>query len=428
MMVALTGLLAVTLAACGNGGDKQASKTKTTETKEQTTDIVFWHAMTGDLEKSLQTLTDEFNQDQKKYVVKLQSQGDYNTLQQKIMASAASGNLPAMAQTTYTSVPDMVNSKLVTPLDEFIKGKDGLSSEDLKDIYPGFLESSKFDNKYYSMPFSKSTRVLFYNKDILDKYHLEIPKTWEDVEKMGEVLKADNIYAMGFENDLSLEFETLARQFGADFIDTKNKTTDIGQSDAIKGMDVINGLLEKGYARTAGEDKYFSGPFVQGQSALYIGSSAGISFVKSTAPETLHWGTAELPTENNKKLTQFAGNDLVAFNSATQEQKAGAFAFMKFLMSDKTTAEWAMKSGYLPLRKSALELPEYKAYLAEHPELEAVNKELDYGYSTSTFVGYGKFRTQLLSSLDEIVSKKASVAETLKGLQKQTEEILNQAK
>ncbi|TOD02079.1 hypothetical protein, partial [Vibrio parahaemolyticus] len=82
---------------------------------------------------------------QKQYKVVGTAQGNYTALQQKIMAAAKSRNLPTIAQTTYTTVPDYVKNGFISPLDQYmLKGDDKMSSSDLKDIYPAFLSSSKY--------------------------------------------------------------------------------------------------------------------------------------------------------------------------------------------------------------------------------------------------------------------------------------------
>ena len=119
----------------------------------------------------------------------------------------------------------------------------------------------------------------------------------------------------------------------------------------------------------------YAGPFDRDESALYIGSSAGVSHVAEPAEESgIEWGTAEIPTYNDSQLTLFAGNDLGIFSSASEEQQAGGMAFIKFLLEPANTAEWAMATGYVPIRKSAQDEQDYKDYIAEHPEYELVKQ------------------------------------------------------
>ena len=139
------------------------------------TKITFWHAMTGNYAKALDEQIKAFNASQSKYEIVATAQGDYTTLNQKVIAAAKSKTLPDMAQATYTQVPDYAKNGIVANMDSQVKGKDGLSKADLKNIYPGFLEQAKYKGSYYAMPFSASVRVMFYNKSILDQYGLSVP-------------------------------------------------------------------------------------------------------------------------------------------------------------------------------------------------------------------------------------------------------------
>ena len=132
---------------------------------------------------------------------------------------------------------------------------------------------------------------------------------------------SDDRVAMGFENSFEMEYETIAKQAGAKFIEPETLETDIAGDKSVEALQFVMDLIDKGYARTAGEDGYFSGPFARGESALYIGSSAGVSHVAELAEESgIEWGTAEIPTYNDSQLTLFAGNDLGIFSSASEEQ------------------------------------------------------------------------------------------------------------
>ena len=77
--------------------------------------------------------------------------------------------------------------------------------------------------------------------------------------------------------------------------------------------------------------------------------------MKQNAPKDFKWGTMPLPSYKGKKATELAGNDIVLFKSASTDQQKGAWAFMKFLLSEKETSKWAQLTGYVPLRKSAVQ-------------------------------------------------------------------------
>ncbi|ERL66238.1 ABC transporter substrate-binding protein [Schleiferilactobacillus shenzhenensis] len=417
-------LAALVMTGCGNSNSGSSSKGSSAAPAKKVT-ITFWHGMNGPYQKAINNIIDDFNKSQNKYVVKGTAQGNYTALQQKIMAAAKSRSLPTISQTTYTTVPDYSKSNLIEPLDNYmLKGSDKLDSASLKDIYPAFLKSSKYEGKYYSIPFSKSTRILYYNQAILDKYNIAKPKTWDDIVAAGNKLKADGIYGMGFDRSWDMEFEGLARQAGNPLIAPGSLKVNLDTPDTLEAANLINNMVKNKTAKTAGADNYFTQGFIQGKAAFYAGSSAGVTQMVLQAPKSLKWGTMPLPAYKGKKATEIAGNDIVMFKSASADEKKGAWQFMKFLLSTKETAKWAMATGYVPLRKSAMDNADYKAYLKAKPYNQAAVDSLDDGFQSTAFLGFSEYRNDLLEAVDKMITKGADPKTTLTQLQKTTENII----
>ncbi|QEU46115.1 ABC transporter substrate-binding protein [Schleiferilactobacillus harbinensis] len=418
-------LAALVMAGCGNSNSSSSSSKGSSTTDNKKVEITFWHGMNGPYQKAINSIIADFNKSQSKYVVKGTAQGNYTALQQKIMAAAKSRNLPTISQTTYTTVPDYSKSNLIEPLDNYmLQGSDKLSSSDLKDIYPAFLKSSKYEGKYYSIPFSKSTRILYYNQAILDKYGIAKPKTWDDIVAAGNKLKADGIYGMGFDRSWDMEFEGLARQAGNPLIAPGTLKVNLNTADTLEAANLIQNMVKNKIAKTAGADNYFTQGFIQGKAAFYAGSSAGVTQMVAQAPKTLKWGTMPLPSYKGKKATEIAGNDIVMFKSASADQKKGAWQFMKFLLSSKETAKWAMATGYVPLRKSAMDDTDFKQYLKDKPYNQAAVDSLDDGFQSTAFLGFSEYRNDLLEAVDQMITKNADPKATLTKLQATTENII----
>ncbi|MDR3190274.1 MAG: ABC transporter substrate-binding protein [Lactobacillaceae bacterium] len=389
--------------------------------------ITLWDAMTGPYADALQERIDAFNSSQSKYKVTATSQGDYTTLGQKITAAAKSKTLPVMSQTTYTQIPDYAKQGIVANLDSQVKGKNGLSKKALANIYPGFLQQAKYQGSYYSMPFSASVRVMFYNKDILTKYNLQVPKTWADIQKMGNVLAKDNIAAATFDKSYDMEWNGLVNAAGSQLVTAKGKVQTSSKT-AVSAMKLITNMVANKTALTAGSDIYGTTNFVNGKAALAFSSSAGITATGAAAPKGFNWGTAVIPSYKGKHATQLAGNNLMVTSQATKKQQAGAFAFMKFLISDKQTEKWAEKTGYLPITKKAAKSASYQKYLKEHPLAKAATDSLPGAFADPAFAGYDDYRTNMLNAVDSTLTKGTSPAKALKTLTKETKQTIKDNK
>ena len=299
-----------------------------------------------------------------------------------------------------------------------------MSSSDLKDIYPAFLSSSKYQGKYYSVPFSKSTRILFYNEALMKKYNIAKPTSWEDIKKDADKLKADGIAAIGFDKSFDMEFEGLARQAGNPLVSADPLKAKLDSKKTLTAANFIMDMVNSGEAKTAGEDIYGDKNFTAGKTLFYAGSSAGITNMKQNAPKDFKWGTMPLPSYKGKKATELAGNDIVLFKSASSDKQKGAWAFMKYLLSEKETSKWAQLTGYVPLRKSAVKSADFKKYLSANPTSQAAVDSLGFGFQSTAFIGFSEYRNDLLNAVDAMLTKHEKPDQALKTLQGQTETII----
>ncbi|MBQ0001546.1 MAG: carbohydrate ABC transporter substrate-binding protein [Clostridiales bacterium] len=61
----------------------------------------------------------------------------------------------------------------------------------------GDLKYGEVDGKLNAVPVSFNTYAAYHNKDIYEKYGLEIPVTWEDYFHAAEAMRGDGIYVLG---------------------------------------------------------------------------------------------------------------------------------------------------------------------------------------------------------------------------------------
>lgn len=383
--------------------------------------VTFWHAMNGPHQEMITTLVEEFNASQDSVEVIEQNQGDYSTLQQSVMASAASGDLPTMTQLTSAHTPDYMNQGFLVPLDDLLVEENGFTSDLLEGIYPGFIDGVTYDGQMFAVPFSKSVRLMFVNEDLLAEAGVEVPTTWEEVRELGIALDEAGIEtpALGLENSISMELETMARQNGAKWITPDLSEVEIASETAIEPVQFVYDMIAEGHARTAGEDGFMSGPFSSGETALYIGSSAGLAFVLPGVEENnITLSTAEIPVYGDgEPLTLFAGNDLGVFASATPEEQAGAVQFLAFLLEADNTASWAAATGYLPVTQPGAESETWKNYLEENPLVEPASKELEYGMSQPGYVGASEVFSEIELAIERIMLNDADIQTELQEIE-----------
>ena len=340
------------LVGCSNKKQTEQTTEEIVTELKNPVEITFWHAMNGEQETALKKLVDKFTKENSNIKVTLQNQSSYPDLQQKITATTASPkDLPTITQAYPDWLLNAMDENLVVDLKPYIENKT-LKFDNYDDILEGFRQASTIDGKIYGMPFNKSTEVLWYNKTLLDKHNIAVPRTYEEFAKASkEVKEKANIVGGGFDS-LSNYYTTYLKNEDVTFDSKLDPTSEASKKAVNYYLDGVKG----GYFRIAGTDKYLSGPFGNETIALYVGSNAGEAFVKQGVGDKFEIGAAPYPA----KYVMQQGTDLFVFSSATAEQKTAAYKLLQFLTTKENQIEWAKATGYIPVRKSAIESDEYK--------------------------------------------------------------------
>lgn len=347
-ILALLLAMVLLLAACSQGGTDNNGGNETIGDVTEPTTIVFWHAMNGAQEEALKSMTDAFMEANENITVDLQNQTGYQELQQKLTATTTSPeNLPTLTQAYPDWMFNPIQDGLVHDLTAFTE-----SLENYDDILEGFRNGSKIDGKVYSMPFNKSTEVLFYNEDALKELGMEVPTNLDELVEVSKAYKEKTgNAALGFDS-LSNYYTTFLNAEGAVFDDSFDPTSEASQ----KAVNYYLDGVKEGYFRIAGSDQYMSGPFGNEQVLMYIGSNAGESYVKQGAEGKFTPKAAKSPFP----ATIQQGTDVFVFESATDNQKAAAYKYLEWITITDNQAQWGVDTGYIPVRKTAIESDVYQ--------------------------------------------------------------------
>ena len=363
----------VALTACGaNSSSTQQAETKkdiVTEVKSETT-ITFWHAMNGQQEKALQKLTEDFMKANPNIKVELQNQSQYKDLQAKINATLTSPkDLPTITQAYPNWLYNAAEQDALVDFKPYIENET-IGFKKGEEIRPELMEGAKIKGVQYGIPFNKSTEVLFYNADLLKQYGVKVPTTLDELKEA-----AKTIYEKSNHEVVGAGFDSLNNYYA---IGMKNKGVDFTKeldfaSDASKEVVkyYADGIRD-GYFRVAGSDKYLSGPFQNKKVAMYVGSTAGESFVAKGAKEAgYEYGVVPRP----EKISIQQGTDIYMFQSASEEQRTAAYLFLKFLASPESQLTWAQATGYIPVVSKVLDSAEYKNSNSKVPAAIAEGKK-----------------------------------------------------
>lgn len=411
--ILLSGLLMI---ACN-----KKPKVESFDGVEGAREITFWHAWGKENQDMLEKVIAEFT---KKTGIKVtqEGKGGYNELESLVKTSMPAGNQPDVVMV----YPDHVagyNSRKerIKDLMPIIRGKDGYTQDELNDFYEGFLNEGKAFGKkdsLFVLPLAKSTEVMFYNKDLFDKYKLEVPKTFDDVKSVSEQIykkiQADtNILPGDKEKYIPFAYDSEGNLMITTFEQKELPYTSIvkgkGQIDfsepginegVIKHIIELKEMYDNKYLLTGKDSQagYHNAEFTSQKLFMIVGSSAGIKYNVPKDGETpFNIGIAKLPqynTSSPKYIQQ--GPSIAMFDNGPSKNKS-AWEFIKFLVSTDINAKVASQANYMPVRKSSyntkyfqeevlsLEDGTNQIYSLRAKVYKIQNEISDYGFTSPVF-------------------------------------------
>lgn len=453
----------------GNGGNRvngEIPEYSLEELKNLEATVTFWHAMGQQKTSIIEEMIVSFNKLYPNITVNVANQGGYDDLRDKVQKSIRSGLQPTLAQAYPDHVTVYLSGDAVRELDSYMNHPTyGLSQAQLND-YVGsyFAEGKLYDEKgtLYSLPFNKSTEVLYFNATwfekhgLLEKYNLgkietvEDSKvfvrnegshlTWEDIEEIGqyyintaEYKQKDDIEkidyrAFSYDSEDNL-FITLTQQFGGEYVRLTGENEGVFAFNNDQSKEALRWYLngyKAGYFVTASawNADYTSDKFTSGNVLMTIGSSAGCSY--NDPKDKFVLGVLPYPQREAAYGTGVGeyviqqGTNVALFNCEDPNEELAGWLFLKFITTwhpelsydEQPTAIWCERSGYFPILNSLMEHEEYQSFLNGDGEatrtLEATvaivgYEQADKYFVSPTFPGTAKCRDEVENLVEAIL-------------------------
>ena len=394
LSVLLVAVLAISaLAGCGGAGSSAQAESNFTvpeggyDGSEVT--ITFYHTMGSNLTGVLDLYIEEFNKLYPNIHVEYTSVGGYDDVREQISTEITVGNQPNIAYCYPDHVALYNLAKAVVTLDDLIASEAtvtradgstevlGLTEDQKNDFIAGYYNEGKQfgDGLMYTLPLSKSTEVLYYNKTFFDANGLTVPTTWDEVEAVCAQIKAidPNSIPLGYDSEANW-FITMCEQYGSPYTSATGDHYIFNDDQNKAFIKEFREWYLNGYLTTQTlYGAYTSGLFTSTdttKSYMSIGSSAGATYQRPAADADGNYpfevGIATIPqvsADNKKVISQ--GPSLCIFQKENPQEVIASWLFVKFLTTNvEFQAEFSMASGYVPVLKSVAENPVYAEFLA----------------------------------------------------------------
>ncbi|MFS0725700.1 ABC transporter substrate-binding protein [Paenibacillus sp. 1P07SE] len=411
-------------ASPGTNGEASASAEPVT--------IEFWYGLGGNLGDNMKALIDKFNASQNEVIVKGVVQGDYTETEQKLQAAIATSNVPAAV---LASNHDWARRGYYASLDELIAQDPDFQADD---FVPAFLEQGKVDGEQFFLPMYGTTQVMYYRKDALEKIGVKPEEltTWEALAEAAErmtVKENGKTVFYGWEpmwGSGNMIDAALSR--GGTILSEDGKTVMIDSPEWIETWDAFRKWIHEDQIMRIhhggqGWEYWYKtiDDVMKNRAAGYTGSSGDqgdLDFEQLGAMVQPGWeGVGEGKPVASALLAGIPAK-------ASDEQQQAAFKWLTFFNSSENTAWWSMNTGYIAVRESALEDPDFKAYSEANPHSRVPLMQASQASLPFTDPTGGKINDALTIAVDKVQIENIPAETALREAKQTAQAALDQVK
>ncbi|MBY0441007.1 MAG: ABC transporter substrate-binding protein [Mycobacteriaceae bacterium] len=348
----------------------------------------------------------------------------YDEVAQKFNSALISPDIPDVVVLDDVWWFHFALSGVIAPLDEMF-AQVGLDASDYSD---SLLADYEFNGRHYALPYSRSTPLFYYNKAMWEKVGLPDrgPYSWQEFDDWGPPLQhvvGAERWAHGWGNAERIGWTFAAPNwaFGGSYSDKwVLKFTD---SATIAAGDYFwDSIHRKRYAAMVNDT---ANDFATGVCASTVASTGALRGITATAKFDV--GVAPLPTgPGGAPACPTGGAGLAIPAQLSQERKLNALRFISFVTNPANAAYFSQRTGYLVVRKSALDDPSEQKFLAANPQAKVAIDQLPHtrpqDYARVFLPGGDRI---ISAGLETIGLQGADVRATFAGINKKLSVILD---
>lgn len=389
---------------------KELSASAYTIPTELTTDpiaINLWHSNGATIEAALNRYALEFKELYPNITVTITKNGNnYDELRENMVNAIRGGQIPNIIQNYPDHVMEYINNNGVISLTPYIYHpvhgfNSAVEEESFLDILLSYRrENSQYtnDGEFYSLPFNKSTEVMIYNKTMFDILIAngtieEVPNTWQELFALGPALMAikdgvidqvttklnqsttlslhktpeeiqaikDNFVPITYDSPANA-FITLTRQWGGEYTGIDAARNGVVLFDNAESRAMLSYFFDNRDNPFTLPGKwgteYASDAFKVAQTAVTFGSTGGARYNTPSVVNNefvFEFGVMPMPYNQDLPGERTAiqqGTNMSITTAGNDQQKLASWLFLKFLTSKEIQLDFALETGYSPVRNS----------------------------------------------------------------------------
>jgi sn-glycerol 3-phosphate transport system substrate-binding protein len=401
---ALLAALALLVAACGGGDDGGSAPgpdgdgdlaaqcpigaIAELDASDRPVRITYWHSFPEENERIINELTDDFNASQDDVRVRLVNQTSYRDTLTAFRAAYGSGRAPDLVLLEDKETQQMIDSQAVVPAQACVEADD----YDLSDHLTRVIDYFTVDGALWPMPFNVSNPVLYYNKAAFQAAGLDPddpPATLDEVREASQTIVDSGATRFGWAMKLDpWLLEQWTAMAGEPYVDNGNgrdaRATQVEfDNDAgLAAFEWIADMVESDLAENTGPPEGNINHYLavgNRTSAMTADTSAALGTILAALGAGqfagVELGVGPLPGLPGDGATFVGGGANYIVRGDDPAKVEAAWRFAKYLNEPEVQARWA-RSGYIPIRESATELPAVQRLWRQTPEYRVAYDQL----------------------------------------------------
>src|SRR5437763_1756799 len=343
------------------------------------TEIIWWHAMSGELGRQVEKLAADFNGSQSEYRVLPSHKGNYTETVTAAIFAFRSRSQPAIVQVNEIATATMMAARgAIYPVFELMRDQaEPFSPAAYLPAVAGYYSDAA--GNMLSFPFNASTPILYYNKDLFRAAGLDpeaAPRTWPDVGTAAKRLRAAGapcgvttswpswINVENFSAFHDLPISTRANGFGG-----LNAELTFNNPVMLRHITQLAEWQTTKVFDYSGRGQSAEPRFQKGECAIFIGSSATRADILANSKFEVGYGM--LPywpdVAGAPQNSIIGGATLWVLRDRPRAEYTGVAKFFAFLSKPEVQAAWHQNTGYLPVTRAAYELTRTQGFYDRDP-------------------------------------------------------------
>jgi multiple sugar transport system substrate-binding protein len=332
-----------------------------------------------------QKLVDGYNASQDKIKVKL-TLVPFQSFPQKFGAAAAADSSPDVASLDLIAVPYFAENNTLLDITDRANSLPYIDQFD-----QAHISLSKWNDKFYALPFSAEASVLYYNKDLFKAAGLDPekpPTTWDEIRAYAKKITAlgNGTYGYYLSGGCAgcnlFVVSPYLYAAGSDVLTGGPAATnvDVNASSSVAALSFLNGLAKDGSIppdAKADTGANFYSAFSTGKIGMQGGGAFGVNDLIQS--KKVDFGVTLLPGPTAGTSGSFSGGDTIVIPAGSHHVDE-AWDFIKWATGDDAQRHFIADLGITPVRTDIAS----SYYAAKDPRYAVLAAALKLGKTSKT--------------------------------------------